>query len=160
MGRISFLIPVLFLLPAFSSGQARKTEPKEAPAPPVKVTLVVVLASTTDDKINPKLATLAKEVQKRDEEFIGFIISDTLVQSIPIGESHSFRLPEKQTATVIATKGKDKDGRIELTVKLPGLDAVTYTCVCDKFFPIVTPYQLKTGETVLVAIQAKPCTGK
>jgi hypothetical protein len=152
--------PLLLLLPALAAAGPCKDEPKPAAEAPVKVTLVVILANKTDAKINPKLATLAEEVQKRNKEFTGFGIHQTLDKSIPIGKSHSFELPEKQTATITAAKGRDKDGRIELTVKLPGLDEVTYTCVCDKFFPIVTPFVLKSGETVLVAILAKPCTGK
>ena len=148
---------LLLLIPAFGSGQPCRDESKE---PPVKITLVVILASKTDKTINPKLATLAQEVRKRDGDFTGFRIHQTLDKSIPIGASHSFELPEKQVAKVTATAGKDKDGRMELIVKLPGLDDVTYSCVCDKFFPIMTPYKLKSGETVLVAILAKPCMGK
>ena len=155
MGRLILSAIALFLGAPFA--QPCKDEPKEGP---VRVTLVVILASTTDKTTNPKLATLAKEVRKRDDEFIGFKISQTLDKSIPIGASHTFDLPDKETATVTVKKGRDKDGRIELTVKLPGLDEVTYTCVCDKFFPIVTPFVLDTGETVMEAILAKPCTGK
>ncbi len=154
-------IPLLLLLPALIAAGPCKDDPKPVVEPPVKVTLVVILAKKKPDtKINPKLATLAEEVQKRNKEFTGFGIHQTLDKSIPIGKTHSFELPEMQLATITAAKGRDKDGRIELKVTLPGLDEVTYTCVCDKFFPIVTPYVLKTGETVLVAILAKPCTGK
>ena len=160
MFRLPLFLAALLFVPTFASGRPCKDDPKAPAESPVKVTLVVILANKTDTKINPKLATLAKEVQKRNEEFTGFSIHQTLDKSIAVGASHNFELPEKQTATITAMKGKDKDGRIELTVKLPGLDEVTYTCVCDKFFPIVTPFKLKTGETVMVAILAKPCTGK
>ena len=159
MGRLSFWIFLLVFSPVLAAAHHGKDEPKEAPKP-VRVTLVVIKASTSDETINPKLVTLATEVQKRNDEFKGFKIVNTLDKSIPLGEFHSFELPEKQAAKVTISRGMDKDGRIELTVKLPGLDDVTYTCVCDKFFPIVTPYKLKSGETILVAIQAKPCTGK
>ena len=154
MGRLSILI--LLLLAPVSAG---RDDPKPAPQA-VRVTLVVIKASESDEATNPKLATLAKEVRKRNDEFVGFKIVNTLDKSIPLGEPYSFDLPEKQTATVTIREGMDKAGRIELIVKLPGLDEVTYNCVCDKFFPIVTPYKLKTGETILVAILAKPCAGK
>lgn len=157
MGRFSLgMIPLMVCLAAAPHGRG---EPKDAPRP-VRVTLVVIKASESDEATNPKLATLAKEVRKRNDEFVGFKIVNTLDKSIPLGEPYSFDLPEKQTATVTIREGMDKAGRIELIVKLPGLDDVTYNCVCDKFFPIVTPYKLKTGETILVAILAKPCTGK
>ena len=163
MGRFSLWLLVLVLCPTPASAQRCDDAPKVAPkavAKPVRVTVVVVAASTDDSETNPKLATLAVEVQKRNDEFIGFKIVAAFAQSIPIGENHTFDLPEKQTAKVTVSEGQDKDGHVELTIKLPGLDDVTYTCVCNKFFPIVTPYKLKTGETILVAILAKPCTGK
>ncbi len=156
MGRLTLLIAALA---SIACGPPSKNAPKEADKP-VRVTVVVILASTQHKTINPKLKTLAEEVQKRDKEFTGFKISATLDKSIPVGGTHSFGLPEDQTAKVTVTQGKDKDGRIELTVRLPGLDDVTYSCVCDKFFPVATPYKLKSGETVMVAILAKPCTGK
>ncbi len=151
------MLSLLLLLPALASAPPCADKPAEQP---VRVTLVVILASKTDKTINPKLATLAEEVQKRDKDFTGFRIHQTLEKSIAIGAGHDFALPEKEKAKVTVLAGKDKDGRIELTVKLPGLDDVTYTCVCDKFFPIVTPFALKSGETVVVAILAKPCPGK
>ena len=67
-------IPLLLLLPALIAAGPCKDEPKPAAEPPVKVTLVVILANKTDAKINPKLATLAEEVQKRNKEFTGFCI--------------------------------------------------------------------------------------
>ena len=156
MGRLT---PLIVALAGIACGPPAKDAPKEAPKP-IRVTMVVILASTTDTTINPKLKTLAEEVQKRNKKFTGFTIAATLDKSIPIGEAHTFQLPERQSAKVTVTQGKDKDGRVELKVQLPGLDEVTYTCVCDKFFPQFTEYQLKTGETILVAILAKPCTGK
>ncbi len=155
MGRLTLQIAALA---AIACGT-----PKDAPVDagkPVRVTVVVILASTQHDTINPKLKTLAMEVKKRNAEFTGFKIAATLDKSIAVGGSHKFALPQMQTATVTVSTGKDKDGRIEIGVELPGLDKVTYTCVCDKFFPIVTPFKLDSGETLMVAIQAKPCTGK
>jgi len=151
MGRF----PILLALASIACGPPAKDAPKA-----IRVTVVVILASTQDKTINPKLKTLAEEVQKRNVEFTGFKIDSTLDKSIPLGEAHSFNLPEKQIAKVTVSQGQNKTGQTELTVKLPGLDEVTYTCVCDKFFPIVTPYKLISGETILVAILAKPCTGK
>ncbi len=158
MARLPLWLLVLASAPAIACGPPQ-TEPKEAPKP-VRVTVVVVLASEEDETTNPKLATLAKEVRKRNDEFVGFRIAATLDKSIAIGKSHTFELPEKQEARVTVAQGLDQDGRIEITVRLPGLDDVTYSCICGKFFPIVTPYKLESGETVLVAILAKPCTGK
>jgi hypothetical protein len=124
---------------------------------PVRVTVVVVLATSENAKVDPKLADLAKEVQKRDPKLTGFKLAATDAESIPVGDSHTFELVEKQELKVKVEKSKDKDGRISLTVKAPGLEKLTYCCTCDKFFPVVTPYTTKSGEVLIVAVMAKPC---
>jgi hypothetical protein len=42
-------------------------------------------------------------------------------------------------------------------VSAPGVEQLSYTCVCDKYFPVVTPYRTRNGETLIIAIMAKPC---
>jgi hypothetical protein len=124
----------------------------------VRVTVVIVLATSDNDTIDPKLADLAKEVQKRDPKLTGFKLKDTLGKSIPVGDSHTFELVEKQELKVKVEKQKDANGHVSLTIKPPGLEDITYACVCDKFFPVVTPHQTKTGEVLIIAVMAKPCT--
>ncbi len=123
----------------------------------VRVTVVVVLATSENDVIDPKLADLAKEVQKRDPKLTGFKLMTTEGKSIPVGESHKFELVEKQELKVKVEKPKDGNGRISLTIKPPGLENITYGCTCDKFFPVVTPHRTKAGEVLIVAVMAKPC---
>jgi hypothetical protein len=125
---------------------------------PVRVTVVVVLASSDNDVVDPKLADLAKEVQKRDPKLTGFRLMATDGKSIPIGESHTFDLVDKQVLKVKVEKPKDTNGRISLTIKPPGLENIGYGCACDKFFPVVTPHRTKTGEVLIVAVMAKPCS--
>jgi hypothetical protein len=124
---------------------------------PVKVTVVIVLATSDNDTIDPKLVELAKEVQKRDPKLTGFKLAATEVKSIPVGESHTFDLVEKQELKVKVEKPKDADGRVSLTIKPPGLENTTYGCTCDKFFPVVTPHRTKSGEVLIIAVMAKPC---
>src|SRR5215831_7954966 len=111
---------------------------------PVKVTVVVVLATTEDIGVDPKL--------------IGFKMVTAEAVSIQIGECHTFEMVDKQELKVKVEKPKDANGRIALTIKPPGLDKISYGCTCDKFFPIVTPHQTKAGEVLIVAVMAKPCT--
>ncbi len=132
----------------------------EEPAAPIRVTVVVVLASRTNTTINEKLTALALEVQKRDETLTGFKLDTVLQKSIPVGESHTFVVLDKQQITLTIEKPKDKAGRVGLKIKPPGLDEICYTCACEKFFPIVTPHKTKAGEVLIIAIMAKPCTGK
>lgn len=125
---------------------------------PIRVTVVIVLASTENTGIDPKLAELAKEVQKRDPKLVGFRIAATEAKSIPVGGVHSFELVELQELKVRVDRAKDQNGRVSLTIKPPGLEKITYGCTCDKFFPVVTPHQTKAGEVLILAIMAKPCT--
>jgi hypothetical protein len=127
---------------------------------PIRVTVVVVLATGGDKKVDPKLQDLAKEVQKRDKKLTGFRIADTQGESIPVGESATFQLPDKKELKVKIEKPKDANGRVGLTIKPPELGEISYTCTCDKFFPVVTPHKTKTGETLIVVVSAKPCMRK
>ena len=125
---------------------------------PVRVTVVVILASTEDAKVDPKLAALAKEVQKRDKTLVGFKIVASEAKSIPVGGGYAFDLMDEQVLKVTVEKPKDGNGQIWLMMKPPGLEKIKYGCACDKFFPVVTPYQTKAGEVLIVAVMAKPCT--
>src|SRR4051794_17832199 len=109
------LAPLLFVLAC----------PTDAP---VQVTVVVVLATDADTKVDPKLAELAKAVQKRDKTLTGFKIEASEAKSIPVGGSHTFELVDKQELKVTVARAKDADGRISLTIKPPGLEKVTYGC--------------------------------
>jgi len=125
---------------------------------PVRVTVVIVLASETDKKVDRALVNLAKAVQNRDPKLVGFRVHATAEKSIAVGASATIALVEKQELKVTVTRPKGEDGRIALTLSAPGVDFVTYGCACDKFFPIATDYRTKKGELVVVAIMAKPCT--
>ncbi len=127
---------------------------------PVSVTVVIVLATDQNATIDPKLKELAKEVQKRDPKLTGFKLVATECKSVPVGESATLNLTDKQVLKVTVDRSRDKDGRISLTLDPPGMDAVTYACACDKFFPVVTPHRTKSGEQLIIAVMAKPCTAK
>jgi hypothetical protein len=124
---------------------------------PVRVTVVVVLATDQNTTVDPKLVDLAKEVQKRDETLTGFKIKAAEAKSIPIGDGYTFELLDKEVLRVRVERSRDADGRINLTIKPPGLEKITYHCTCGKFFPVVTPYQTKGGEVLIIAVMAKPC---
>jgi hypothetical protein len=127
---------------------------------PVSVTVVIVLATDQTAVVDPKLKELAKEVQKRDPKLTGFKLVATECKAITAGESATVNLTDKQVMKVTVDKSKDKDGRISLTLNPPGMDGVTYACTCDKFFPVVTPHRTKSGEQLIIAVMAKPCTKK
>jgi hypothetical protein len=127
---------------------------------PVRVTVVAVLASSNSTHVDAKLAELAREVRKREPALTGFRVAAAKQKSIPVGKGHTFELPDKQTLTVRIDRPKGKDGRVGLTIRPPGLGEITYTCTCDKFFPVVTPHTTQDGERLIVVVMGKPCTGK
>ena len=135
-------------------------DPPPAPGGAVKVTVVAVLATDANRKVDPKLAELAKEVAKRDPKLTGFRVARTEAKSIPVGESASYRLVDKEELAVTVDRPKDAAGRVGLTITPPELGEITYTCTCDKYLPVVTPYKTKAGETLIVLVMGKPCTGK
>ncbi|MFM8275324.1 MAG: hypothetical protein ACKODX_23730 [Gemmata sp.] len=126
----------------------------------VRVTVVVVLASADTSAIDPRLKELAKEVQKRDPKLTGFKLVATECKSVPVGGAETVPLTDKQTLKLVVDKAKDENGRISLTLNPPGMDAFTYACACDKFFPVVTPHRTAAGEQLIIAVMAKPCTAK
>lgn len=126
---------------------------------PVRISVVVVLANSKENRVNPKLETLASEVRKREPALTGFKFAGTLEKSIPVGDSHTFDLPDKQKLKVIVEKAKDEDDRITLTITPPGLGSITYCCSCSKFIPVLTPHKTESGDKLILAVMARPCPG-
>jgi hypothetical protein len=124
----------------------------------VRVTVVAVLATPAHTKVDPELRDLAIQVQKRNGKLTGFTLHASEGKSIAVGDSATFKLVDKQELKVKVDRPKGEDGKIGLTIKPPELGEVTYACTCDKYFPVVTPYKTATGETLIVAVMAKPCT--
>ena len=132
----------------------------DPPADGVKVTVVVVLATTDKGKVPAELSELAKEVQKRDKSLQSFAVHTSEAKDVAVGDTVTFVLIDKQELKVKVEKPKDGKGKVGLTIKPPDLGEVTYTCTCDKYFPVVTPYKTANGETLIVAVMAKPCAAE
>jgi hypothetical protein len=127
---------------------------------PVRVTVVVVLATSKNKDVDPKLRELAKEVRNRDKKLTGLKLVESMAKSIPIGDSATFHLIDKQELKVTVERPRDENDQVGLTIKPPKLGEITYKCVCNKFFPVVTPHETKGGETLIIVVMAKPCTQK
>jgi hypothetical protein len=147
------LVAFLFLTPARECRD-------DAPPAPVRVTVVVILATTENNVIDYILTDLAKEVRKREPKLIGFRVSTTEWKSIKVGDSAAIKLVDKQELTVKVEKPKGADGRVGLAITPPMLGEIKYTCACDKYLPVVTPHTTAKGETLILAVMAKPCTQK
>ena len=133
----------------------RECQPE--PGQPVRITVVTVLATGANTTIDNRLSDLAKEVQKRDPALTGFRIHTTEAKSVAPGDSAAFELIDRQKLVVKVDRPRDEQGRVGLKIRPPGLGEVTYTCTCDRFFPVVTPHRTREGETLIVAVMARPC---
>jgi hypothetical protein len=126
----------------------------------VRVTVIVILASETDTRVDKKLECIAKQVRKMDSRFKGFRMEDLAWRSLPLGKAETFPLVEGQTTTITVQKARDKMDLIQLAVGPPMMGQITYSTPCDKFLTIFTPVRTKKGEQVFIAVRVQPCSKK
>jgi hypothetical protein len=153
---------VFLTIPLFTGAAALFAEAPPCPDPSekVKVSVVVILASETKDKVDPELKCIAKELTKKYKNLTGFTVSGKMsCKSIAVGTSGSFDLIADQKASVIVEQGADKDDKVILKVTPPMMGEITYETICGKFLPIVTPVKTKDGEILILAVRVQPCNG-
>jgi hypothetical protein len=126
----------------------------------VKVTLVVILASENPVHVDPILVNIAKEVQKKKPELKCFKWKCQTCKSLEVDKKETFKLVDKQEAEITIKQPADKNKKVVLIVKPPLGGEIEYESVCEKFLPIVTRYETKKGERLILAIQVEPCKGK
>jgi hypothetical protein len=126
---------------------------------PIKVTLVVILASDEGNTIDPRLKAIAKEVQKLNPNLKSFKLKQMESKSIKPGEKVSMPLVESRKLDMVIKHGADKDNRVRLCVFIPNMGELEYQTVCGKFLPIVTRCKTKAGERLILAIRVQPCRG-
>ncbi len=126
----------------------------------VRVSVVAVLATDKNDKIDPKLECLAKEVQKRDPKLTGFRIAKMTTKSLALGGKDDFDLCAEQCLHVVVEKKGDEEGRFKMKITPPRMGDITYTTTCGKFFPIMTPFRNKDDELLIIGVRILPCDGK
>ncbi|HXG11821.1 MAG TPA: hypothetical protein VNK04_18845 [Gemmataceae bacterium] len=148
----------LFALLAALAGLAAAASAGRACQPEqVRVTVVVILATDQNDKVCPTLECLAKEVRKKRPELTGFRQGNQTCKSMTVGKEETFELLEGQCAAVVVQHGANAHNWVCLKVHAPGVGDIVYRSVCGKFFPIVTGYQTKKNETLILAIRVEPC---
>ncbi len=127
---------------------------------PVKVTLVVILASEEGTTIDPKLTAIAAEVQKKEPQLKNFTLKSMESRSYKPGEKFSMPLVEDKKVEMLIKHGADKDNRITLCLFPPNMGEIEYKTVCGKFLPIVTSCKTKNKERIILAIRVQPCRGE
>jgi hypothetical protein len=123
----------------------------------VKVTIAVILATEHNKVVDRELKCIAEEVQKLYPDLSSFHLEEITCKSLPVGRSEKFTLIDDKEATVMVRHAADSKNRVGLTVKAPLQGEIQYTTCCGKFLPIVTRYQTKDKETLILAIRVQPC---
>ncbi len=125
----------------------------------VRVTVIVILASDKNKEVDCQLKCLAQEIQKKEPKLRGFRLGDTTCKSVALDKKEAFKLVDKEEAIVTVRHGADKNNRVGLTVKPPRMGEIDYTTCCGKFLPIITRYQTKDKERLIIAVRVQPCKG-
>ncbi len=125
----------------------------------IKVTVVVVLAAEDGSEIDPRLKQIADEVRKQSPQLKSFKLKSMTNRSLAEAEKSSFACPDGQKIDITVTHGADMDNRVGLAVVAPAQGEIVYRTVCGKFLPIVTRYQTKDRERLILAIRVQPCQG-
>jgi hypothetical protein len=126
----------------------------------VRVTVVAILASSDpkNAKVDPRLEEIAREIKKMEPALKGFSLATTSSREVAVGVKEKFELVDDQNATVTVILIKDKDERVRLKIKPPGVREITYRCCCGKYLPIITGYQTRdTRERLIIGVMTSPC---
>ena len=128
----------------------------------VRVSVVAILASETCTEIDWRLQCIAKEVQKVHPQLKlkGFRLAKMTCKAVPVRGSETFELAVDQTAAITVLRPANKENKVQLKITPPTLGEITYTVTCGKFLPIITNYQTKNGEWLILAVRVQPCQGK
>jgi hypothetical protein len=131
--------------------------PVDDPDDDVKVSVAAILATDRDKKVDPKLECLAHEVQKVHSNLTGFRIARATCKELEVGVPSEFTLIDGLRALVTVEHGADKNNRVSLTVRPPQMGEIAYRTACGKYFPILTRYETKDGDRLLIAIMVRSC---
>jgi len=124
----------------------------------IRITVVAVLASSTDREVDRRLADLAPELRKKDPSWTGFKVERVNCETIELGGRKSFPLVD-DCEVVIFVKEREESGCVRLLIKPATLGDISYSCCCDKFFPVITRYETRDKKRLVIAVlvHSSPC---
>ncbi len=126
----------------------------------VTVSVVAILASESNDKIDKKLKNIAAEIHEINPKLIGFQTAKETCLDVAINSKEKFQLVEGQVISINVQKDADTDNKNLIRVSPPTLGDITYYSSCGKFLPIITEYKTKSGDLLIIAIRVQPCREK
>jgi hypothetical protein len=131
-----------------------KAEEKET----VQVSVIAILATERDDKIDAKLECIAREVRKTHKKLTGFHLATmTCNKSLAVGAKETFEVVADQTVGVTVKRSVDEKDRVQVKVAPPQMGEITYDTCCGKFLPIVTPIRTANKDWLIIAVRVQPC---
>jgi hypothetical protein len=87
----------------------------------------------------------------------GFRLGTITCKTMTVGTKDSFPLVDGQEACIEAKACAEDARRVCLRVKVPCCGGITYSSVCGKYFPILTGYQTRDQQRVIIAVMVRPC---
>jgi hypothetical protein len=147
----------IFTLTGLLGSASADSPAAEDPKATVQVTVVTILATDQNEQVDPKLKWVARVVKKSEPQLTGFRLARTTQIALPVGGQHKFPLVEHEVAEVTVQQGTEAQNKVSLKVKAPQMGEIVYSTACGKFFPIVTRYQTKDKERLIVAVMVGSC---
>ena len=146
------LVLAMFLLPVAAAAAEPQGEQ-------VTVSVIAILARKGDTKVEERLKCIAEEIQKavpplRD---CGFQLGRMTKKSVAVGASEKFDLVDDEKVDVAVVATANRDNLLQIRVKPPQMNEVTYETSCGRFLPIVTKYRTKKDEVLILAVRVQPC---
>jgi len=157
-GLVHSCIGLIVVLGQLCTSPADSRDPKDASK--VKVTIIVILASEGKPEVDKRLEKIAPEIQRRNPNLKRFQLKSINCRSLAVDEKASFSLVDDKKARVIVKQSADKNNRVGLAITAPDQGEIVYRTVCGKFLPIVTRYQTKMKERLILAVRVQPCNGE
>jgi hypothetical protein len=139
---------------------AEPTAPPQPPPPEVKICVLAILATDKNDTIDKRVECIAREVQKVDPKLTGFQVHKMMSKSVALGGKVDFNVIDDEIVGVAVDHGLDKDSRVQVKVEPPTLGEITYETCCGKFLPLITRYQTKDKQLLIIAVRVQTCQGK
>ena len=121
----------------------------------VRVTVVSILATSKNNTVDDRLKEIAREVRKKMPELTGFGIATTSRLTMTLGTKETFAAVEENEVTIEAKICKENADRYCLQINAPTLALLKYTCVSGKYFPIVTGYETRNGDRLIIAVMVE-----
>jgi hypothetical protein len=122
----------------------------------VRVTVVAIHATDRDKVVDEDLRAIADKVQKSNPQLTGFRKGRITALKLGVGgKEEAFPLADNESVTVKVDDIIRDKKLVQVTANPPTLKAITYTAPFAKFFPIVTGYETRAKERLIVAIMVE-----